>query len=147
MKRFLAAAGAGLLFAACGTAQASVPTAGNATTASTGATHVTVTLGDNMRIALDKSSVPAGKVTFSVTNTGTMKHEVVVLKTDLAPDQIPAGKEAGMVSEDTSVGESGDMDPGTSKEFTLDLAAGKYLLICNEPGHFAAGMHTPFVVK
>ncbi|MDE3113746.1 MAG: cupredoxin domain-containing protein [Chloroflexota bacterium] len=106
-----------------------------------------MTLGDNMKVVLDKDTVSAGKVTFAVQNTGTLKHEVLVLKTDAAPGQIPAGDDPGTVSEKTSVGESDDMDPGTSKTFTLDLAAGNYLLICNEAGHFAAGMHTPFLVK
>lgn len=149
MKRLLGAAAAALLLAACGSAQASVPTAGAGTTSAAGATasHVTVTLGDNMKILLDKPSVPAGKVTFSVTNTGKIQHEMVVLKTDLSPDQIPAGTDAGTVSEAASVGETGDMDPGTAKDVTLDLAAGKYLLICNEPGHFAAGTHTAFLVQ
>lgn len=147
MKRFLAAAGVGLLFVACGTAQANVPAAGNGVTAASNGTQVNVTLGDNMKILVDKDTAPAGKVTFSVKNTGTLKHEVVVLKTDQSPDQIGPGEEAGMVSEKASVGESDDMGPGTAKTFTLDLSAGKYLLICNEPGHFASGMHTAFTVN
>lgn len=134
-------AAASLLAAACGgTAHAS-------TTAPAGS-HVTVTLGDNMKILLDKSSVPAGSVTFSVTNTGKVQHEMVVLKTDLPEGQIPAdATEAGKVSEDASVGETDDMDAGATKEVTLDLAAGSYVLICNEVGHYASGMHTTFTVK
>ncbi|MGX7876784.1 sulfocyanin-like copper-binding protein [Mesorhizobium sp. ORM6] len=29
---------------------------------------------------------------------------------------------------------------------TVDLKAGKYLLICNVPGHYGAGMWTEFTV-
>jgi uncharacterized cupredoxin-like copper-binding protein len=101
-----------------------------------------------MKIALDRSSVSAGTVEFSVTNAGKVTHEVVVLKTDLPEGQIPAdAAEPGKVSEDASVGETGDMAPGAVKNVTLDLAPGKYVLICNQPGHYAAGMHVAFTVK
>lgn len=134
-------AAASLVAAACGGAA-------HASTATRAGGNVTVTLGDNMKILLDKSTVTAGSVTFSVTNTGKVAHEMVVLKTDLPEGQIPAdATKPGKVSEDASVGETGDMDAGTTKEVTLDLAAGKYVLICNEPGHYASGMHTTFTVK
>jgi uncharacterized cupredoxin-like copper-binding protein len=36
--------------------------------------------------------------------------------------------------------------PGKEKVLELSLPAGNYLLVCNIPGHYAAGMVTPFVV-
>lgn len=100
-----------------------------------------------MSIDMPWQSAIAGPVTFSVTNTGTVTHELVVLKTDLDEANIPPDpNEVGRVSEDASVGESGDVAPGATVTFTLDLSAGHYVLICNEPGHYAAGMHTTFWV-
>ncbi|MBU6424403.1 MAG: hypothetical protein KGQ88_10240, partial [Chloroflexi bacterium] len=116
MKRFLAAATVGLLFVACGSAQAAQKPAGNGTTtASSAGTVVNVTLSDDMRIVADRSSVPAGTVTFHVTNTGKLTHEAVLLKTDIAYDQLPANpQKAGKIVEDngstiTHIGETDDM--------------------------------------
>ena len=38
------------------------------------------------------------------------------------------------------LGEAGDVQPNVSKTFELTLTPGSYLLICNLPGHYAAGM-------
>ncbi len=109
--------------------------------------RVNVTLTDN-KIVLDRASVQHGNVTFVVKNTGTVVHELVVLKTDIAADKIPADPdEQGKVEEEGSQGESGDLDKGEAKEFTLNLTSGRYALICNQVGHYAAGMHIAFEVK
>jgi uncharacterized cupredoxin-like copper-binding protein len=101
-----------------------------------------------MKITLDRASVPAGPVTFNVKNSGTVEHELVVLHTDLAEGKIPPDpEEPGKVDETGSLGESGEVAAGASKSFTLTLPAGSYVLICNEPGHYAAGMHLAFTVK
>ena len=36
--------------------------------------------------------------------------------------------------------------PGTSKVMTVHLPVGHYALVCNLPGHYAAGMHQDFWV-
>jgi uncharacterized cupredoxin-like copper-binding protein len=116
-----------------------------AATAATAATRVFVTLGDMFIHTI--SVVRAGTVTFTVKNTGAATHELVVLRTDLADDQLqPNPDEAGKVEEDGGLGESGDLAPGTTGTFTLTLTPGHYVLICNEPGHYAAGMHTTLTV-
>ena len=43
-------------------------------------------------------------------------------------------------------GEVSELDPGKSGALTVPLKAGKYLLICNVPGHYGAGMWTEFTV-
>jgi uncharacterized cupredoxin-like copper-binding protein len=136
MKTLLATAAVSvLLLAACSSA------------GGTGATRVNATLTDS-KIVLDQASVPSGKVTFQVRNAGTMVHEVVVLKTNVAADKIaPNPEEPGKMSEDGSQGESGDLTVGESKAFTLDLEPGNYVLICNQPAHYLLGMHIAFVVK
>lgn len=138
MKALIGLAAASLFaLAACGP---------SAVAGATGS-QVNATLGDNMRIVLSRDTVPAGQVTFNVKNAGTTTHEVVVIKSDGALDSIaPDPDEQGKVQEDGSVGESGDLDKGISKTFTLTLDPGKYILICNEPGHYMAGMRVAFTV-
>jgi uncharacterized cupredoxin-like copper-binding protein len=114
---------------------------------------VTVTLTE-WAVVVDKASVPAGKVTFDVTNSSTFfKHEMVVLKTDLDPAALPADS-TGKVNEDTSVGEVSELDKGATGSVTLDLAAGKYVLICNivessggHEVHYMKGMYVAFTVS
>ena len=43
--------------------------------------------------------------------------------------------------------QSGDLNTGEAKTFTLDLEPGNYVLMCNQTGHYLLGMHIPFVVK
>ena len=45
-----------------------------------------------------------------------------------------------------SLGEVGDLPPGHSGKLTLNLKPGKYLLFCNESGHYADGMKTELTV-
>ena len=109
------------------------------------AAHLAVTVGE---MSIHTAAVTrAGAVTFTVQNTGTVTHELVVPRTDLAEDQLPANAdEPGKVREDGSLGESGDLAAGKTADFTLTLTPGHYVLICNEPGHYAGGMHTTLIV-
>ncbi|MGV9567319.1 sulfocyanin-like copper-binding protein [Streptomyces sp. NPDC003480] len=110
-----------------------------------------------MRLVAHPSTVPAGKVTLRVVNTGALWHEVVVLP-------LPAGQAAGeravdsngRVAETGSLGEasrtcgagSGDgIDPGATGWSTVTLEPGRYELVCNFPGHYAAGMYTELNVR
>ena len=109
-------------------------------------------------VVTDKASIPAGDVTFDVTNAGTQfKHEFVVMKTDLAPDAMPADS-TGKVNEEATgvanVGETGDMDIGANKTLKINLKAGKYVLMCNiveaagnHESHFQKGMKIAFTVS
>ena len=46
-----------------------------------------------------------------------------------------------------SLGEITDLKPGAHGKLTLNLKPGSYLLICNEPGHYKAGMTAPLLVE
>lgn len=103
-------------------------------------------------IKLNASSVPAGKITFQVANQGAVEHELVILRTDVAPTALAMNAaEPGTAEEDSTevkdVGEIDAVTPGTSKTAVFDLAPGKYVLICNEASHYQAGMETAFEVK
>ena len=90
----------------------------------------------------------AGQVTFSVKNVGSVVHSMVVLKTNLDEAKIPASSAGdGRVDERGSVGSTGQIPVGASKDLTLNLAAGKYVLVCNEPAHYIIGMHIGFIVQ
>jgi uncharacterized cupredoxin-like copper-binding protein len=46
----------------------------------------------------------------------------------------------------TDLGEISDLPPGKSGSLSVRLKAGNYLLICNQPNHYKAGMWTKFTV-
>lgn len=98
------------------------------------------------------TTVAAGSVTFTVKNDGTIPHEFVVLQTETPAGDFPIGSfegESDRIDEDTAgtnVGETGDMNAGTTKTLTIDLAPGHYAFVCNLPGHYGKGMHTDFTV-
>src|SRR6266568_4290677 len=84
-----------------------------ATPAKGGTVHATLT---EMKIVLDRSSVPAGPITFVVKNNGTLEHELVVIQTEAADDKLaPDVEAAGKMDETGNVGETGEVKPGESK--------------------------------
>lgn len=120
-------------------------------------TTVNVTLQE-FSVMPDQSSVPAGHITFHVSNIGEDMHEFLVIKTDLAPDMLPT-EANGSYEEDgpgTDLLDEIELVPsGESRNLEIDLAAGNYVLICNmvhmeENGevevHYQLGMRTAFTV-
>ena len=113
-------------------------------------TPVAVDVGDTagtkgqMTMTVTPTSAPAGKVKFTVTNSGTVIHEFVVLKTKVPFDKLPVTK--NRISEAKSVGEIGDIGKGKTKSKTFKLKAGKYVLVCNIAKHYQLGMRAPFTV-
>jgi len=119
-----------------------------------GPTIINVDAGasDGYQMLLDKSSAPPGTVTFKITNNSTtLIHEFVVLKTDLAADEMPLTAENDMDEEfllANLVGEEvEDIQSGATAELTVELVAGHYVLVCNLPGHYDQGMRADFTVK
>jgi len=110
-----------------------------------------------MRVLTSTTSAPAGLVSLTVTNTGYLTHELVVLP--LAAGQQPGTRTVssdGKVDETGSVGEAsatcraGEGDgiaAGSTGWVSLHLPAGRYELICNLPGHYAAGMYAELDVR
>lgn len=110
------------------------------------------------QIIPDVESVPAGSVTFNASNIGGAEHEVVIIKTDLAPDALPTNN-VGKVDEEgeglETIDEIPEFEPGEDQTLTLDLDAGSYVLICNivdvnddgsTVSHYEEGMYVPFEV-
>jgi len=106
------------------------------------------------------SSLSAGKITFNARNAGPDDpHELVVIKTDLAPEQLATDAD-GKVDEEGAgidfIGEIEEFDPGENQSATFDLTPGRYVLICNivetKPNgdkevHYHLGMRAAFTVK
>ena len=97
-----------------------------------------------------EASLPAGLIDLAVTDRGPSAHEMLIFQTDQPPDKLPRGPD-GRVDESgdgvLKVFDSGDnIAVGTIKPFHIALAAGRYVMVCNLPGHYLAGMHTAFTV-
>lgn len=108
---------------------------------------IAVTLLD-VSIRLDRSATAAGSVTFTVKNAGTVIHQLVVLKTDIAQNQIPpSSTQPGTMTEPGFVTQTPLIDPGASFTLTLAMTSGSYVLMCNQPAHYLIGMHTGFLVN
>jgi uncharacterized cupredoxin-like copper-binding protein len=107
---------------------------------------VAVTLTDSS-ITLGQSSAPGGAITFKITNTGFVAHELVVLQTSIPQDQLPPDpSNPKIVQQPGYVGMAGNIAANTSATLTLTLPAGPYVLICNMPNHYKDGMHIGFTV-
>ena len=94
-------------------------------------------------IALDKPSADRGDIAFHVTNEGPSTHEFVVFKTDAAPGALPVddNKVDEEAPEVTHIDEIEDIGAGESKDLSVSLDPGNYVLICNLPAHYGLGMH------
>ena len=90
------------------------------------ASTVTVTAGkpSELKFTLSKTSVPAGVVTFKLTNKGKSTHDFKI-----------AGKKSAMLR------------PGKTAVLVVTLKKGKAAYLCTLPGHAAAGMRGTLTVK
>ena len=131
-----------LLGAACSSPK-SAPQNSGSTQPSATAGRVAVTLSE-FAVSPSARAVPAGSVTFSVTNSGKVEHEFVILQTSDAPGALP--QQGAEASEAGLVDEIEDVQPGGSGSLTVDLTPGHYVLICNLPDHYAAGMYAGLTV-
>ena len=106
---------------------------------------VAVTLKD-FSLAATPATFVAGDITFGIQNDGPSAHEFVILRTEDAPDAMPV--ESGVIPEDQIdlVDEAEDIAPGTHTSLSVNLEPGSYVLVCNLPTHYGAGMHAGFTV-
>ena len=120
---------------------------------------VTVTL-DEYTLVADRAAVPAGTIRFDTRNPGAIDHELLIVRTDLAPDALPMGLEGPAVTlaGDVVLGKPHRHNTGTSG---LDrhvkpngrlveevrLTPGDYVLLCSLPGHYAAGQRAALAVR
>jgi uncharacterized cupredoxin-like copper-binding protein len=95
-------------------------------------------------------TVHAGYVTFHVTNTGPSTHEFLVDRTDVAADALPLQKNDITANEDSprlhEVGSLSEVRLGATRDLTLKLPAGNYVMFCNLSGHYRGGMYAALKV-
>ena len=113
-------------------------------------------IGGMMRLTLDHSTVSHGQVSFLAVNGGNVNHELIVLP--LPTDQIAGTRPIGPDAKDDEAGSLGEASntcaqgsgegiaPGTSSWTTVTLAPGRYEIVCNLAGHYAAGMYAQLTV-
>jgi uncharacterized cupredoxin-like copper-binding protein len=102
-----------------------------------------------MAIRADRTSAKAGRVAFDVTNwSRSVIHEMVIVAVDGPDAPLPYDYNKLQVPEEQvkMVGDSGALAPNASKTVEVELALGSYILLCNVPGHYAAGMAIAFTV-
>ena len=101
-----------------------------------------------LAVRLDEYKVETrpGEATEAVTrlatqNTGTIAHELKVVRTDLAADALP--QKGGVVDESQLqvVAKSKELKRRDKATLDVKLQPGSYVLICNISGHYALGMH------
>lgn len=105
---------------------------------------------ETMGINESVSTVPAGEVTFEVTNDSKDTiHEMIVAPVQDLNKPLPYDQKTEAVDEEAagSLGEVSELDPGKGGALRLTLDPGTYILYCNVPGHYAAGMWTLLTVK
>lgn len=160
----VAVAIAAIGLSACGSAShtsattAAAATAHTTTTASTtphttavtttpaGLAKVSVALSE-FKIKPTVTTVAPGRVDFSVTNDGKIKHQLTIIRTDK-----PASTVLSKQNPDDDIpgarGEISSLAPGTTKQLVVkNLKPGHYALVCALPGHYQAGMYADFTVK
>jgi iron uptake system component EfeO len=123
-RRTPALLGLGTVLAAA-TACSSAGGAGGAGGSAAG--RLSIAAGDTA-CAVSTGSLPAGRHTFAVQNTGSDVTEVYVYA---------AGERV--------VGEAENIGPGTGRDLTVDLPAGSYQVTC-KPGMTGSGIRSPLTV-
>ena len=108
-------------------------------------------MGARMLLQATPSTVPAGQVSFVVSNLGWRTHEMVILPlaAGASAGRLVRGTD-GKVDETSSLGEaSKSCGPGTDDGITygnvgwttINLSPGRYELVCNLTNHYANGMY------
>lgn len=98
------------------------------------------------KVILSIATVKAGTVRFGVKNEGGMEHSFELIRTDLPFDQLPTTGDA-KAKEDGLVKQVKSLPVGKVSVVSADLAAGKYVIICNVAGHYQLGMRVAITVN
>ncbi len=102
-------------------------------------------------IGLSTPTATAGTVTLTIQNAGPSAHELVIFRTDLPAGDLPLGDDGNIDEDDPAlenVFDTGDqnLSAGETRTVTAELEPGRYVVVCNLPGHYAMGMRAPLVV-
>lgn len=103
---------------------------------------------DEYSLAPKPSSSESGDVTFTARNSGTIPHQLLVLRTQRRAERLPTSKGVVTLAGDIErVGEIPAIEEGDAEPLSLSLTPGSYVLICNIVSHYENGMRAPFSVR
>jgi uncharacterized cupredoxin-like copper-binding protein len=116
-----------------------------------GASAVTIKMGEFYFNPKDVTAA-AGTVEISAPNEGQTEHEMVLFRSDADPASLPVSgnevdEQAFEAQGAENLGEIEEVGPGQTKSGSFKLTTGKYVMICNLPGHYAQGMYGSVTVK
>lgn len=103
-----------------------------------------------MSVTASPSTVPAGEVTFVASNkSADFTHEMILVKLSDPLSPLPYVTADTRVDEAAAghLGEVSELEPGKSGSLSMKLDPGTYMLFCNLPGHYMAGMWTTIKVQ
>ena len=98
-------------------------------------------------ITLSVTTIKPGTIKFGIRNNGTMVHDFDLYKTDLPIDQLPVDTGSAKVKMDGLVKQMINIAPNRSKTLSADLAAGRYVIVCNVAGHYQLKMRAELQVQ
>jgi uncharacterized cupredoxin-like copper-binding protein len=98
-------------------------------------------------VTVSAAEATAGAVTFQVRNEGSMPHQFIVIKNDLPPEMLPVANGAVAISQVNVLASIEPIAAGATTELRFDATPGKYVLVCNVPGHYQQGMAASFLVE
>jgi uncharacterized cupredoxin-like copper-binding protein len=104
----------------------------------------------DFKVGMSASTFATGQHAVVISNGGTVQHELLVFRADLDAAAYPVDAAGNIIEEGpgiTKVSDGANIDPGQSQNRTVELVtAGRYLFVCNLPGHFKAGMFVQVTV-
>ena len=112
-------------------------------------TPLNVLLKD-FKVEQEAAIVPAGTVSLRILNKGPTRHELIVVRTDRAPEKLPLQDDGLTVDEEGErvelVDEIDGLDIDERQTLVLGLAPGPYVMYCNLEGHYLGGMYAALTV-
>ena len=101
-------------------------------------------------IELDSYTHVAGEMTFNLTNSGSMPHEFLVVRSGKTAAQLLADVDPATARIDEElinvIDEQPEYAPGVPGLLTITLKPGHYVVMCNIAGHYQQGMYADFTV-
>ena len=99
------------------------------------------------KLLTNAATVRPGETKIGVRNRGSQPHDLVVLRTDIAPDKLPYDAGRAKADEPGLVARTKELRAGGTAAVTATLEPGQYVLICNVAGHYGLGMRSALKVE
>ena len=108
---------------------------------------------DEYSVVTDLDTLPEGPIKFDIKNDGAVKHELLIVRSDIPGAELPT-KDDGSFDEGAGgvdvEREIDDIEAGDKTSRSYELDPGNYVLLCNivdgETSHYALGMWTQLTI-